>query len=47
MQSKMEALTTRINEADKRISDIQDKMMENKEAKKKTEKQLLDHRGRI
>ena len=43
----MDTLNSRINEAEGRISDIQDKMMENKEAKKKTEKQLLDHRGRI
>ena len=31
----MEALTARINEAEKRISEIEDKMMENKEAEKK------------
>ena len=33
----MEALTARINEAEKRISEIEDKMMENKEAEKKKE----------
>uniref|UniRef100_A0A452VDF0 ubiquitinyl hydrolase 1 n=2 Tax=Ursus TaxID=9639 RepID=A0A452VDF0_URSMA len=46
MQSKMEALTARINEAEDRISGIGDKMMDNKEAKKKRDKQLLDHQGR-
>ena len=43
----MEALTIRINEAEERISDIEDKMMENKEAEKKRDKQLLDHEGRF
>ena len=43
----MQALIARINEAEERISDMQDKMMENKEAKKKKDKQLLDHEGRI
>ena len=47
MQSKMEALTARINETEERISATEDKMMENKEAKKKRDKQLLDHEGRI
>ena len=31
----MEALTARINEAEERISDIEDQMMENKEPEKK------------
>ena len=44
MQSRMEVLTTRINEALERISDIEDKMMENKEAEKKKDKQLY-HEG--
>jgi len=43
----MEALTARINEAEKTNSDIEDQMMENKEAEKKRDKQLLDHKGRI
>ena len=42
----MEAPPTRINEAGERISD-KDKMMENKEAEKKRDKQLLDHEGRF
>jgi len=40
----MEAVTARINEAEEKISDIEDQMMENK-AEKKREKQLLDHGG--
>ena len=47
MQWKMEALTARINEAEERISGIQDQMMEDKDAEKKRDKQLLDHEGRI
>ena len=43
----MEALTARINEAEERVSDIEDQMMENKEAEQKRGKQLLDHKGRI
>ena len=31
----MEALTARINEAEERISDIEDQMMENKEVRKR------------
>ena len=43
----MEALTARINEAEKRISDIGYQMTENKEAEPKRVKQLLEHEGRI
>lgn len=43
MLSKMEALTVRINKAEEWVSDIEDNMMENKEAEKKREKQLLYH----
>ena len=43
----MEALTARINEAEERISDIENQMTENKEAELKGEKQLLDHEGGI
>ena len=35
MQWKIEALTSKINEAEERISDMEEKMMENKEAEKK------------
>ena len=44
---KWRLLTTRINEAQERISDIEDKTMENKEAEEKRDEQLLDHEGRI
>ena len=43
----MEALTVRLNEAEERISDIEDQMTENKKAEQKRDKQLLDHEGRI
>ena len=43
----MEALTARINEAKEKISDIEDKMMENKKSEKRRDKQLLDHEGRF
>ena len=43
----MEALTARINEAEERISNTEDQMMEHKEAEKKRDKQWLDHKRRI
>ena len=43
----MKALTARINEAEHKNREIEDKIMENKEAEKKREKQLLGHQGRI
>lgn len=43
----MEAFIGRINEAEERISDIEDQMMDNKEAEKKRDKKLLNHEGRI
>lgn len=46
MQKKTEALTMKINQAEESQC-IKDKMMENKEAGKKKEKQLLDHEGRL
>ena len=47
MQYKMEALTARINEAEERISDIEDQMTENKEVEQNRDKELLNHEGRI
>ena len=44
---KMEALTARISEAEERIRDLEDKMLENKKVEKKKDKQLLDQEGRI
>ena len=42
----MEALIAKINEVEERISDLEDKMIENK-AEKKRDKQVLDHQGKI
>ena len=47
MQNKLDAVTTRMEEAEERISEIEDKIMENDEAKKKRDKKILDHEGRI
>ena len=41
----MEALTARINEAEERISDIEDQMMENKEAGQRETKNYWTMRG--
>ena len=43
----MASLIARINEAEERISDIEDKMMENKEAEKKRDKQLLNQERKM
>ena len=37
----------RIEEAELRIGDIEDKIMEDNEAEKKKESKLLDHEGRL
>ena len=47
MQSHMDATVTRINEAEQRISDTKDKIMENNEAEKKREIEEKDHDLRI
>ena len=47
MQSKLDSLTTRINEAEKRVSDIVDKLMLRKEPEEKREKQQMLHEGRL
>ena len=38
MQSKLEGLTTRVNEVGERVSDIEDKLMARKEAEEKRKK---------
>ena len=43
----MDTLTARVNEAEERVSDIEGKLMERKEAEEKREKQLMDHEGRL
>ena len=47
MQSKLEAVAVRTKEAEGRISEIEDKIMEKDEAEKKRDKKFLDHKGRI
>ena len=47
MQSQMEAIKMRMNEAEEWVRDIEDKMMESKESKKKREWQLSDHKGTL
>ena len=43
MQSKLEVLTMTVNEVEERVTDIEDKLMERREAKEKRENQLKDH----
>ena len=45
MQSKLDALTARVNEAAERVNDIEDKLMERKEAEEKREKQEPTKKG--
>ena len=47
MQSKLEVLTMRVNEAEEWVSDIEDKLMARKEAEEKREKELKDHKERL
>ena len=47
MQSKLEVLTTSVNEVEERVSDTEDKLMARKEAEEKIEKQLKDHEERL
>ena len=43
----MDALTARVNDTEKRVSDREDKLMVRKEAEEKREKQVMDHEGRV
>ena len=47
MQNKLDVVTARKEEAEGRISEIEDKIMENDEVEKKRDKKILDHEGRI
>ena len=47
MQSKLEVLTTRVNEVEEQVSDIEDKLMARKKAEEKREKELKDHEKRL
>ena len=42
----MNVLASRRNEAEERISNIEEKIMENKKAEKMRDQQLPDHKGR-
>ena len=45
MQSKLDGLTAQVNEADEKVNDIEDKLMERKEAEEKRE--LRAHEERL
>ena len=47
MQNKLDAVTARMEEAEWRISEIEDKIMKNDEFKKRRDKKILNHKGRI
>ena len=47
MQSKLEVLTTRVNEVEERVSDIEDKLIAKRETEEKRDKQLKDHEDRL
>jgi len=47
MQSQVEAIKMKMNKSEEKIIDIEDKMLENKEAEKKRERRRLDHEGRL
>ena len=46
MQTQMESIKMRMDEAVEQISDIGDKNMENNEAEKKREKTIINHEDR-
>ena len=47
MQCKLEVLTTRVNEVEERVSDIEDKLMATRKTEEKRDKQLKDHEDRL
>ena len=47
MQSKLVVLTTRVNEGEERVSDIEDKLMAKRETEEKRDKQLKDQEDRL
>ena len=47
MQSKLDALSTRVNEVEERVSDIENTLMARKEAEEKRKKQLKSHEERL
>jgi len=47
MQFKLDTLTARVNEAEERISDLQDKLMEKKAVEENRDRLLVPHEKRI
>ena len=47
MQSKLQVLKTTVNEVEERVSDIEYKLMANRETEEKRDKQLKDHEDRL
>ena len=47
MQSKLHPLTARVNESEGRLSDIEDKLIEKKEAEGKRETQIMEHKEKL
>ena len=47
MQNQLDVMTTRMEESEGWISDIQDEIMENNEAEKKREIKILDHEYKL
>lgn len=47
MQTKWEVLTTRVNEVEERVSDIEDKLMAKRETEEKRDRQLKDQEDRL
>ena len=47
MQSKLEVLTTSVNEGEERVSDLEDKLIAKRETEEKRYKQLKDHEDRF
>ena len=45
MQNWLDTVTMSTKEAEKKVGDIEDKIMENNKAEKKRGRKLLDHRG--
>ena len=47
MQSKLKVLTTRVNEVEEQVSDIEDKLMAKRETEEKRDRQLKDQKDRL
>jgi len=47
MQNCLDVITSRMEEAEDQIDDVEDKIMENNEAEKKMERKLLDNEYRL